>query len=553
MGDETATPRGRAIIQTCAALKGDRQTYISLCDEISLYFAPEQETLLEVTAGSEVLQPIISSGILANQKCQSGLYSNSMAMGKGNISSNDKRQMEVPIIKEWYAELSNQTHHHISQSSFPQSFNKWLTDYVPFGGAVMYLRWDEDTYSHEYQVFPIGKCFYTFDHLDRVNAMYREYDFTSDQAVGEFGYNQCPKVVRVAYDKDDYKTKFGFVHCLRENKKADPDSKHWSKMQYESLHVHVTTGKLCHESGTKHFRYIVEHFYQKHGENNGRSPGMQALPVMRTLMKSVSDYIDGTEMAIGPPMWLSDRDAVESAILEAFGVNYADLSKGDPWMYKIDANALRLSSEFIEWLRSEIDDLFYVPLFTMLEQSKSGAKTAYEVSQMVAERTQAIAPIANSLSRFFRRVYYITAHDLIAAGQITPAPEGIEQSDIDVKYTSRLDVRLKEIENVSMMEAIGQAAETVAAFQQSPEIQAVVRIIPTIISIFESHNVDPGNIRNQTEAKKELDGINQAMADAKQEETAAAGLAPIDLAKEPDPNSMLGGMVEAGAGGMIGQ
>ena len=545
-------PEGRLITQACSDLKADDYTAIDLYDEVAAYFSPEKETLLEVTEGSEILQPITSTGINASQKLQSGLYSNSMAMGKGDLEDASEELMKLPMVSEWYAKLSNITHHHIAQSKFPQKFFEWLGDYVPFGAGVMYLQFNPTSQRHEFKVYPVGKTHWLFDSEENLSEVYREYVYSADQCVQKFGYDKSPAVVRKAWDTEDKKTKFDFIHCMKLNRDYSPESTHFSKMKYASIHVHDQTGKICKKSGSKHMRYIIERFYEKHGERNGRSPAMQCLPVIRTLMKTISDYIDGTELAVGPPMWLSDRDAVESAVLEAFGVNYADLSKGDPWMYKIDANALKLSAEFITWLKEEINQLFFVDLFAMLEQVKSGAKTAYEVQQLVAERTQAIAPIANSLSNFFRRVYFLTAQDLIDSNQIPPAPADLSGSEMQATYTSRLDVRLNEIENVSMMEAIEQAVGLVAAVNESPETRAVVKTLPALIAIFKSHNVDPESIRNLDDAETELENILKAAEDAKQAEMVAQGMKPVDTMAAPEDGSIAGNMIEDSAGGMVG-
>jgi hypothetical protein len=553
MGAETTKtnmPRGREIVFTGQQKEGEFHTYIDLCDEVALYFAPEQETLLEITEGSEVLQPIISTGILANQRLQSGLYSNSMAMGKGDIKDSDPKMMEMPLVSDGYAEVSKTTHHHIAQSTFPQRFYEWLSDFVPFGAGCMYLQWNRDTKRHEYKVFPVGKCFPEFDPDGYLCAMYRKYQYTAEQSVEAFGYNECPKVVRKAYDTRDATSKFDYWHCMRKNRKYDENSTHWSKMRYESVHVHAQSGKICRDAGSRRMRYNYQRFYTKHGERNGRSPAMQCLPVIRTLMKTVSDHIDGTELAIGPPMWLPDRDAVDNAILESFSVNYADLSKGNPWVYNPDARALQLSAEFIEWLREEINQLFYVDLFTMLEQHKAGAKTAYEISQLVAERTQAIAPIANALGDFFRWLYYNIAIDLIEEG-LVEAPVSNFNS-MTATYTSRLDIRLNEIQNTATMEAVMQSAELVQAVKSSPEVEAVVDIIKAVIAIFESHNVDPDVVRNEVEARDELADIYEGIQQAQMQEQMGNMMGRADPLKAPEEGSAVADMVEESAGGMVG-
>lgn len=548
--NKTNMPRGREIVMTGQQMEGEFHTYIDLCDEVSIYFAPEQETLLEITEGSEIIQPITSTGILANQRLQSGLYSNSMAMGKGDIKDTDPELMKMPLVKDGYAEVSKVTHHHIAQSTFPQRFYEWLSDFVPFGAACMYLQWNPDNMRHEYKVYPVGKCFPEFDPDGYLSGMYRKYRYTAEQSVQAFGYNECPKCVRKSYDMRDSTSKFDYWHCMRPNRKYDENSRHWSKMRYESVHVHAQSGKICREAGSRRMRYSYQRFYTKHGERNGRSPAMQCLPVIRTLMKTISDYIDGTELAIGPPLWLPDRDAVDNAILESFSVNYADLSKGNPWMYQPDSGALKLSAEFIQFMTDEINQLFFVDLFTMLEQNKQGAKTAYEISQLVAERTQAIAPIANALGDFFRWLYYNIAIDLIEEGLVESPVENF--SSMTATYTSRLDIRLNEIQNTAMMEAVMQSAELAMAIKQIPELEATVDTIKAIIAIFESHNVDPDVVRNVDEANEKLAEIQQAMQEQAMQEQMGNMLGKADPLKAPEQGSAVGDMVEEAAGGMVG-
>lgn len=546
--------KGKQILKARDALKSKKAQYATLCDDLSPFFSPEIEVLTKTTDGSEIMQPIISTGILALQRLVSGLYSNSMAMGKGNIIAPDKRIMEIPINDEWFSELSNVVQHHVSQSAFPKQFNSWLNEYCAFGSSVMYPQFDKVKKTHAFMVFPENKCFYTYDAIGNVNGMYREYSYTADQAIAKFKRENLPERVAAAYDLHDVDKQFDFVHCMRERRERDEKKNDAENMRFESVHViEGEDGKVVRNSGSKHFRYVVEHFYQKEGELNGRAPTMQALPVIQTLMKVVSDHIDGTELAIGPPMFISDKNAVDNAILEAFTVNYANLSKGNPWLYQTDSGALQISKDFIDWLREEISQLFFVDLFTMLEQQKLGQMTAYATSQLVAERTQAIAPIANGLSNFFRRVYYIVAHDMIESGQVEEPPEGLLKSDLDVMYTSRLDIRLREIENVSMMEAVGQAGELVAAVQQSPYLQAVVKPLEAVIDIFKAHNTPPQSIRNLADAEDELEAIFDKIEAQKQAEISASAVKPLDLQRAAEGGSPMDEMIEGGAGSAIQQ
>ena len=549
--------KAKQIARTCNELKAEKQNYTSLCDKLGRFFCPDIDVMSTSASGSEVLRAITSTGEVASQRLKSGLYSNTMAMGKGNIGSPDKNVMEIPIASEWYAELSHVTQHHIMQSGFARKFQQWMEEYVDFGGSVMYPFWDSVTKLHEFHIFPENSCFYTHNANGRISSMYREFAYTAEQAVDKFGLDAVSDKIRKAYAEYDNGKKFKFIHCMRENRDRDETRLDSANLKYSSIYV-ATDGEpeIVKESGSSQFRYVSAHFYQKAGEDNGRSPAMQALQAMETLTRVVDSFLNANELGILPPTFFSDKNAAETATLEAGEVGYYDASKGAPWVYQIDTNALRMNWELIKGLEAEIDKLFFVDLFAMLEQAKGGVKTAYEVSQLVAERTQAIAPIANSLSGYFNDIYTIVATDLFDSGQIEPAPAEVlgenGELKLDVTYMSRLDVRLKEIENVSMLEAVNQAVQYSAAVQESPLIGAATKPLQGIINIFKSHDVDPATLNTLDEAQEILSAQEQAAAEQQQSEMAQQSVKPLDLQAPVQAGSPMDGMIDEGAGGMIG-
>lgn len=530
-----ALSRAKKIIRTRDNLKSRRSTYTSLCDEVSRYFAPELEDMTRPVEGAEILQPLISTGILANQRMVSGLYSNTMSMSKGRIENPDEKLMDLGSVKEGYSKLSQAAHHRLNQSDFPERYHEMLQA-APRGAGIIYQRWNRNKAEPEFVVYPVTRCFWTLDVHGELAEVYRECEYSANQAVEEFGYEKVPEPIQKAFDNERSSERFEFVHCLRRRLTRNRKSTASKDMPFESIYVEVSKAKIVKESGTKHMRYVLWRFYTKDGEETGRSPSMQALPVIRTLMKAVSDHMDGTELAVAPPIFLPDRNAMDRICLEAFGVNFYDASKEKPWLYQIDSRALQLSADFLNWLKEEIEKLHFVDLFTLLEQLK-GDKTAYEVSQLVAERTQAIAPVANSLSRFFKRVYYLLAHDLIDNGLVDDLPPEVLASDMVVKYTSRLDVRLSEMETVALMDGVAQSAQLAQMYESSIYVKAAVDIMPAIAGIMGAHGLDPDSIRNPDEAQKELERLLEELQQSQQLEALRGMVKPVDLQTQPESGS----------------
>lgn len=534
------------IISTRDTLKNKRAMYKTVCDEACRLFNPELEDLLEAPSGSEVLQPIISTGLLAQERMVAGIFSNTMSMGRGNIIDENPKNMTDPAVKRFYSALSRATHRRIQQSPFPESYNEMLSGQGVRGEGVFYVDFNEKTRQHEYRVYPSTKVFPVRDAAGELLEVYREYELSAAKAVAEFGLENVTDDIRKAYERDDHDKTFDFVHVLRRRKERNAKRKDSRNMPFESIHVEVSRKQKVKESGTHRMRYLIPRFYVRDGEDSGRSPAFKALPVMRTLMKVVSDHMDGVELGIAPPIFLPDKDAVESAVLEAFGVNFCDTSKGQIFTYTGNGN-LQLSADFIEFLREEVNKLHYVDLFTMLEQIKNSAKTAFEISQLVAERIQAISPVINRLGNgFFSPLYEIVAEDILQFGLLNePVPPLLAGGSFTVQYTSRLDVQLSDLEISSLAQAVMQAGELAMVIQQNPVLGAAVKVSEVLKKIFGAKNVDTELLYTDQEFKDSMAAYMEAQQAAAQQQMLAQAIKPIDAQRASDEGSPLEAMTGA--------
>lgn len=535
------------IIKTRDALKSQRATYKTVCDDVCRLFNPELDDLLTHSEGTEILQPIISTGILAQERMCSGLFSNTMSMGRGNIVDEDPKKMKSPDVSRFYTALSKATHTRIQQSPFPEAYNEMLTGFGSRGEGVFYVDFNEKNQLHEFLVYPSTSCFPVRDVRGGLQEMYREYELSAGQAVTEFGEDMVTSEILDAYKKDNHDQKFQFIHCVRPRRERDKKKRNAANMAWESLHVEISRKQIVKESGLRRMRYLNPRFYVRDGETSGRSPAMKALPVARTLMKVVSDHMDGVELQIGPPIFLPDKDAVESVVLEAFGVNYCDTSKGQIFTYTGNGN-LQLSADFIEFLKEELNKLHYVDLFTMLEQIKNSAKTAFEISQLVAERIQAISPVINRLGNgFFAPLYEIVAEDILEYGlfdESMPA-QLAAGSGFRVQYTSRLDVQMADLEISSLTQAVMQCSELLAAIKQNPWMDAAVKTPELIRKIFEAKSVDTAILFTESQYKNNIKSYLDAQAEQQQTEAVGSMVKPIDVQRSSEQGSPLEASAEA--------
>ena len=518
-------------------LKDQKSSYDSVVSEICKYFAPELDDLQKTSNGSEITQPITSTGINATTTLISGLFSNTITMSKGTIHDKSKAVNDDPAADQWYKSLSNLTSHAIASSDFNQKYRTFLSSYVPKGTGVFFVGYDNLNNKPIFRPYNPVNCAWEFDLNGDVIEFHRQYTATADQLVEEFSYDALPPEIQNAYNIGT-KQKFNMLHSLikRRFDEIVPNSINPLEMVFSDTHISLDYDCCVSSSGTNIMRYLVALFYHKEGEITGRSPAMQAYQSIKTLSRCVADFYDAVEFAAGPPTFLPDQDAVENAVLEPYSINYYNPAKGQPWSLPVNSAGIQGLEILINQCIEEINKLHFVDIFMALEQAK-GNKTAYEVSQLVAERIQALTPVANSLSKFFSDLYTIVAMDLIDNKQIETSP--VKSPKPSVTYTSRLDVRLSEVETDALLAASTRIAQFDQLVQGSDLLKSKVNPIEATNSMFNSFNVAPEAIVNDAQAKRRLAEITKARADAAEAQAKAETMKPIDTQKAPEQGSLM--------------
>ena len=533
------------IKQRFKTLKSQQGTYDSTISEICRYFAPELDDLLQTSNGSEITQPVTSTGIVATNTLVSGLFSNTVQMAKGNIHDKEFKQNENPEIDHWYKKLSQLTSHAIAGSDFTQKYRTFLAGYVPRGTGIMFVGYDTLNNKPLFRPYSPTDCAWEFDLDGNVIEFHRSYEATAEQLVEEFGYECLPNKIQQAYVKGT-KEKFNMLHSIMKRKFDEIVLGTLNPLEMKFADIHTSLDANCCVSvgGTNIMRYLVTLFYQKEGEITGRSPAMQAYQSMKTLSRCVADFYDTVEFAAGPPMFIPDRDAVEEAVLEPFSINYFNPAKGTPWSLPVNTAGIQGLEILINSCTEEINKLHFVDIFLALEQAK-GNKTAYEVSQLVAERIQSLAPVANSLSKFFSDLYTIVATDLINYQRIEPSP--VKSPKPVVVYTSRLDVRLSEVETDALLSASTRVAQFDQLVQGSDLLRAKTDPLEATNAMFNAFNVPSEAIVNDAIAKKRLVEITEAKAQMAQAQAKSQVMEPIDTQKAPEQGSLMANQSQEGA------
>jgi len=532
-------------IQAYEGGKHELDSVDSLTRICARYFVPEYNDLTIDPNESEISLPNTSAGIISHQKMVGGLFSNTVSMGRGHIESADPEMREREEAQRFYKKIGEKGDD-IMGIVFPEAYHESLSDYSLGSVGVLYVHFDEETGEHEIEAHGSADCVWYLDRRGRATEMYRKFEYTADQAVEHFGYDSVSDEVRKAYDKSD-KKKFEFIHGMYPRKKRNAKRKDSKNMPFEVVYVEVKNRRTVMESGTYRFRYVVYVQNKRRGMRTGYSSAMHSLPAMRTAVRAIDDYFDASEFRTRPAMFMNDENSVDNAnALRPGDVRYADLTT-TPFLYggDTDPNGAR---EVAEVQFSEVEQLHFLDLFQALEHFKEGQKTAYEVSQIIAEKIFMIFPVINSLKGMFSDVITILAQDIIQYGLAdVEVPDVLLSKDeggniamgdqFRVKYTSRIDMRVAGVETENVLFAIQEMVQAEQLLEGSTHAQAVVKIEETLMRIANKRNLDVDQTRNSIEYKNELARIRQeriAMANAQADIEAAS---KRDIQKTPEPGS----------------
>lgn len=509
----------------------------SLNKTTARYFRPTYKDLTTDPTESEVALPNTSAGISAQTKFVSGVYSNTIAMGRGTLDSADPRKRDVEMVKRFYGAVGEKAND-IVKRVFPGPYREALEDSAHGSVGVFYVHFNRETGAHEIITYDAHQCVWYEDHNGKPNKMLRGFEYTADQAVERFGYDNVGEKIQKAWmDESKANEKFNFIHCVRPRKKRNAKRKDVMNMPYESLYIDVDGKKIVEEGGYNEFRYVVFVMFKRRGQRTGYSPAMQALPSMRALVRGTDDFYDALEYKTNPVLFMSDRESVDNAKnLRPGDVRYARLTES-PFLYGQNGDPQGIDI-LNQTLREEIRELHFLDLFQALEQFKSGERTAYEVAQIIAEKINLIMPIVHPLKAMFSRVFEIIAQDIIEYRMIDiPIPPELAGDEFDVAYTSRVDSQVSGIETENLLYAITEMVQAEGQLSQTLHSKAFVNIKSILDSIAKRRNLSPADTRTSKEYNNELARIQQEMREQMMAQADAQAAGNRDLTKKPEEGS----------------
>jgi hypothetical protein len=186
-------------------------------------------------------------------------------------------------------------------------------DLVVLGTGLLFLT-ERVSGGLLFQTLSLAHTLIAEDAEGMVDTAIRTFRFTARQAEQKFGREKLGRKVIEALTGPSARPdqEFEYVQSIMPRHDRDPRRKDNRNLPFASVVIEVESEHLVSESGFHEFPVIAPRWDTAAGEIYGRSPGMLALPDVKTLHQMSKTILEAGHKAVNPPLLVPD-DGVHSA------------------------------------------------------------------------------------------------------------------------------------------------------------------------------------------------------------------------------------------------
>ena len=424
----------------------ERSTWFPQWQEISRYLLPRNGRFLvtDRNRGDKRHNQIYdSTGTRALRVLAAGLMAGMTSPARPwfRLGTSDADLMKFDPVKLWLNDVTELMRQVFARSNTYRSLHMLYEEIGGFGtGATIVLPDFNDVIRH--YPLTIGEYAIATDHRGEVNTLYREFDMTVAQIVGQFGKKNCSTTVNGLFTSGRLDAWIPVTHVIEPRADRDPSSKLAKNMAIASCYYESggNGDKFLRESGYKRFTALVPRWAATGGDVYGNSPGMESLGDIKQLQHEQLRKGQGIDYMVKPPVQLPAAMKNQEFNSLPGGASYVDSSTGGGIKAAFDVT-LKLDHllEDIRDVRSRIDETFYKNLFMMLAMDARSNITAREVAERHEEKLLMIGPVLERLhNELLKRKIDIVFDEMILAGMVPPPPKEMQGQELNVEFISML-------------------------------------------------------------------------------------------------------------------
>ncbi len=372
------------------------------------------------------------------------------------------RQAEDRLFQAFYA----------PGSRFLQRSAEVDLDLVVFGTGVMFIGERGDADGLSFQSLHLGDTFIAENADGEIDTVFRRLRLTARQAAQKFGADAIGEKTREALERDRQDDRFEFLQAVMPRTERDPEREDGPNMAFASLVVDVGSEHLVGEGGFEEFPFVIPRWDTATGEVYGRSPGMLALPDVKTLNQMAKTILEAGHKVVNPPLLVPNDGIGSNPRTFPGGVTPFDAglllqTGGRPPITPLITGAnIPMGREMQNDMRAQVWGAFFR---NVLQLPFDGPQmTATEILERKAEFMRVIGPTFGRLEADYTGPMVERAFQLMMrAGAFAEPPELLRGADIRFEYASPIAKAQKQIDAAAMAKTVQDLVPLVA---QNPAI-----------------------------------------------------------------------------------
>jgi hypothetical protein len=305
-------------------------------------------------------------------------------------------------IKDYMAELTRLHVTHLNRA-LTSSLRYAYEEMVAFSTTGILLNEEEDgtITSHNIEL----KNLYPLSGGEgKVDTIFRRLELTPQQAASKFGKEALSNTVQSRLDsKQAYDKKDLYLHVIykRDTSAIDPEVLGGENMPWASVYVDKQNSHIVKESGYPEQPFIIGCLSPIAGQIFGNSPGMDALPAVRSLNKLSYQQLEVGDSALAPAYNVPSGLYKNQLNLNSYALNYYDPERAtNNRLAEPISNyaGYQIGTDMISRQEEKVKE----SLYDLVVLAPTG-NTAYEAQQAQISQMILMSPWNYSLEEYFYR------------------------------------------------------------------------------------------------------------------------------------------------------
>ena len=458
------------------ALKSERSSWLTHWREISDYLLPRSGRFLTTdrNKGDKRHNNIYdSTGTRALRVLAAGMMAGMTSPARPwfRLATADPEMMASEPVKVWLHDVQRLVLDVFARSNTYRALHSMYEELGAYGTSASIIVDDFDSVIHHHTL-TAGEYAIASDYRGKVQTLYREFDLTVAQMVGEFGRDKVSPAVRTLFDRGNLDTWVPVIHAIeprsdRDTRKRDAQNMAWKSVYFEPG---CEAGRYLSESGFEQFPALVPRWAASGGDIYGNSPGMEALGDIRQLQHEQLRKAQGIDYMTKPPLQVPTSMKNRDLDTLPGGVSFVDTASPTggirtAFEVRLDLNHLLMD---IQDVRERVRSTFYADLFLMLAGSDRTNMTATEVAERHEEKLLMLGPVLERLhNELLDPFIEMTFARLVRAGALPPPPPELQGMDINVEFVSMLAQAQRAVGTNSIDRFVGNLGMVA---QMKPEV-----------------------------------------------------------------------------------